>query len=109
MSRLALLIHLLVLSAILLAGFAPLLGVMAVGLIAEANGCRVDEGSPHPCVVNGVDIGQSLYSVGVLGWLMLATIPLGLGAAGLYLAAIGAYYLVRRLRRNRNPGAKAPG
>jgi len=99
--RLATLIHALVIFIILLVAFAPLLGVMWVGFVADANGCRVDEGSPHPCIVNGEDIGQTLYSVGVMGWLMIATIPLGLLAAGIYLAIVVIYHLVRRSRRAR--------
>ena len=97
--RLAFLIHALVILLILLVAFAPLLGVMWVGYVAEANGCQVDEGSPHPCIVNGKDIGQTLYSVGVMGWLMIATIPLGLLAAGIYLAIVVIVYLIRRARR----------
>jgi hypothetical protein len=37
----------------------------------------VDEGSVHPCVINGKDYGQLLYTLGVMGWLMLVTLPAG--------------------------------
>jgi hypothetical protein len=37
----------------------------------------VDEGSVHPCVIGGKDYGQLLYTLGVMGWLMLITLPLG--------------------------------
>ena len=69
-----------VLVLIVLVAFAPVGSVVACGLIANAHGCRVDEGSVHPCMINGKDYGQLLYTLGVLGWLMLATIPLGLVA-----------------------------
>jgi hypothetical protein len=62
---------------IVLVAFAPVGSVIACGLIANAHGCRVDEGSVHPCVINGKDYGQLLYALGVMGWLMLVTIPGG--------------------------------
>ena len=53
---------------------------MLCGAIANAYGCKVDEGSVHPCVINGHDYGELLYSLGVMGWFMLVTIPGGLVA-----------------------------
>lgn len=58
--------------------FAPIGSVILCGAIANAYGCRVDEGSMHPCMINGQDYGQLLYSLGVMGWFMLVTIPAGL-------------------------------
>ncbi len=66
-----------VLAVILIVTVAPLVSALTAGWIASANGCALDEGSVHPCLVNGTDIGETLYTFGVLGWLMLATIPLG--------------------------------
>jgi hypothetical protein len=99
--RISFIFHALVIFIILLIAFAPLMGVVWVGFVADANGCKVDEGSPHPCIVDGKDIGQDLYTVGVMGWLMIATIPLGLIAVGIYLAIVVIYYLVRRAWRAR--------
>jgi len=42
-----------VLVLIVLVAFAPVGSVVACGLIANAHGCRVDEGSVHSCVING--------------------------------------------------------
>jgi hypothetical protein len=53
---------------------------MLCAAIANANGCKVDEGSVHPCIINGQDYGELLYSLGVMGWLMLVSIPGGLFA-----------------------------
>ena len=63
----------------LIAAFAlaPIGSVIACSVIANANGCRVDEGSVHPCVIHGKDYGELLYTLGVLGWFMLLTIPAG--------------------------------
>ena len=57
-----------------LVALAPVGSVVACGLIANAHGCRVDEGSVHSCVINGKDYGQLLYTLGVMGWLMLVTL-----------------------------------
>ena len=58
--------------------FAPVGSVVACGVIANVHGCRVDEGSVHPCIINGHDYGQLLYTLGVMGWFMLVTLPSGL-------------------------------
>jgi hypothetical protein len=60
---------------------APLASVVVAGSIANAHGCRVDEGSVHPCVINGKDYGHTLYTLGVMGWLMLVTLPAGVVAS----------------------------
>src|SRR5881394_2996726 len=66
-----------VLIFIVLVALASVASVVACGLIANAYGCRVDEGSVHPCVIDGKDYGQLLYTLGVMGWLMLVTLPAG--------------------------------
>src|SRR5689334_12334536 len=59
---------------------APIASVILCATIANAYGCKVDEGSVHPCIINGHDYGELLYSLGVMGWFMLVTIPGGLVA-----------------------------
>jgi hypothetical protein len=66
-----------VLLAILTVALAPVGSVAVCGLIANTHGCKVDEGSVHPCIIGGHDYGQLLYTLGVLGWLMLVTLPGG--------------------------------
>ena len=58
----------------------PLVSMLTAAWIAEANGCALDEGSVHPCIVGGSDWGETLYGMGVMGWLMLVSIPAGGGA-----------------------------
>jgi hypothetical protein len=77
-----------VLVLIVLVAIAPVGSVVACGLIANAHGCKVDEGSVHPCIINGHDYGQLLYTLGVLGWLMLVTIPGGAFAFVIWLIVL---------------------
>ena len=81
-------IYWLVLALIGVVAFAPVGSVAACGIIAHANGCRVDEGSVHPCMIKGKDWGQLLYTLGVLGWLMLATLPAGALAFAVWLVVL---------------------
>ena len=87
-----------VLAAILLIAVAPIISVIVAGWIANANGCALNEGSINPCVVNGTDIGGTLYTLGVMGWLMLATIPLG-GLALLVWLIVAAIMRAADLRK----------
>ena len=81
-----------VLSVVTLISISPIISVVIAGLLASHFGCHVDEGSVHPCPAFGTDIGDLLYFMGVLGWLMLMTIP------ALVLALIGwiAVFFTRR-------------
>src|SRR5690242_21706197 len=63
------------LSITTLVSLAPVISVVVAGLLADHFGCHVDEGSVHPCPAFGTDIGDMLYFLGVMGWLMLLTIP----------------------------------
>lgn len=69
----------LIVGYIVIALFAgwPIASVAIAGMIASWNGCTLHEGFPNPCVVNGKDMGDTLYAMGVMGWFMLATIPVG--------------------------------
>src|SRR5438094_10239617 len=77
-----------VLVLILLVALAPVGSVVACDLIANAHGRRVDEGSVHPCVINGKDYGQLLYTRGVMGWLMHVTLSAEEFAFVLWLAVL---------------------
>lgn len=65
------------LALILVVALLPVISVVIAGSIAEANGCTLHEGFSNPCIVNGSDMGETLYALGVMGWFMIATIPLG--------------------------------
>ncbi|MCB1507171.1 MAG: hypothetical protein KDJ47_19580 [Hyphomicrobiaceae bacterium] len=61
----------------LLLCLAPMISVFIAGAIADHYGCRLHEGFVNPCVVNGNDIGTTLYNMGMMGWFMLFTLPIG--------------------------------
>jgi len=77
---------------ILLYMFAPILCVLLSSAVASATGSRLDEGTTHPCIIFGCDLGWLLYALFVCGWLAFFTVPTG-------LLAIVITILVRGLRR----------
>ncbi len=88
--------YLIVLAVILLFAAAPLLSVYFTSLVADANGCVVNEATVHPCLIFGMDWGGLLYFTGVMGWFMLATIPLGGGALIVWLVMLLVHYFAWR-------------
>ena len=78
----------LTLAFILLVALAPIFAVMLCSVIANAYGCKVDEGSVHPCIIHGKDYGQQLYTLGVSGWFMLATLPFGALTGAIWLVSL---------------------
>jgi hypothetical protein len=60
----------------------PWLCVIMAGSVANACGCALDEGSAHPCIVAGMDVGGVLYALGMMGWLGILTTPLGIIGLG---------------------------
>jgi hypothetical protein len=79
----------------------PILSVIVAGTIASWNGCTLHEGFTNPCVVNGKDIGGTLYAMGVMGWFMIATIPLG-AISGLLWTIIWIVLKRRSMLRTQN-------
>lgn len=99
--RRAWIIHTLVVLLILLIGLLPVFSVAAAGLIADANDCTLHEGFVNPCVINGTDYGETLYTMGMMGWFMLATVPLAVVAAVAYVVIVVVVTLIRRALRRR--------
>jgi hypothetical protein len=95
-------INLLIIACIVLIGIAPIISTAIAGSIASANGCDLDEGSIHPCLINGVDYGEMLYTLGVMGWLMLASIPIAAGLFVIYLVVWGIILIVKLVLKLRN-------
>jgi len=65
-------------AVIILWMFLPFIPVAIAGAVASHYGARLDEGSAHPCIVHGKDIGETLYTMGMMGWFSLLTFPSGI-------------------------------
>lgn len=81
-------------------GALPFLSVGLVMVLAPALGCDVSGAGPLPCPVLGIDIGELLYGLGMMGWLMLISWPLLLAGLAL-LAVAGLIVLLRWVRSGR--------
>lgn len=86
-------IYAVVLVVIVVLAALPLISALSAGVIASANGCALDEGSVHPCLIGDQDWGETLYALGVLGWLMLASIPLGCLALIVWAVVLFVHFL----------------
>jgi hypothetical protein len=79
----------------------PIASLLLSLALASLGNCRVDEGSVHPCVIAGIDLGEALYTMFVLPWLGLLTLPV-LAFALLLWAIIELTGWLRRRRRAPN-------
>ena len=100
-------INLLIIACITLICVAPILSTALAGNIASSAGCELDEGSVHPCLINGQDYGEVLYSLGMMAWYTFMSVPLGIGLFLVYLLVILIIFLVRRSRRDRSSPAES--
>jgi hypothetical protein len=60
---------------------APFLSAGLALLIADLAGCVSGEGGPKPCLYSGVELGPTVYSMGIAFWLFILSwlyIPLAL-------------------------------
>lgn len=89
---------------IVLFTLAPLLSVVTANIIAETQGCMLNEGAIHPCLVAGMDLGPLLYTLFVLGWFALATLPLGGAAFVVWLVTL----IIHRIAWGQMQKAKRP-
>src|SRR3954471_2858025 len=81
-------IYLILLVLIVAFALAPIGSVAVAGFLANSHGCKLDEGSAHPCLSGGKARGELLYALGVLGWLMLITLPAGAVAFAVWLVVV---------------------
>jgi hypothetical protein len=102
--------NLLILIPILLWTIWPVILVAIAGAIASANGCELNETVINSCIVNGREMGDTLYSMGVMGWFMLVTIPTGLLALLIFLLLLLIEWIVgrRKVRRRQAELAASP-
>lgn len=93
--------NLLILVPILLWTIWPIILVSIAGAIAAANGCELNETVINSCIVNGREMGNTLYSMGVMGWFMLVTIPTGLLALLIFLLLLLVEWVIGRKKARR--------
>jgi hypothetical protein len=60
----------------LLITLMPVILTVVAFLSAGALGCQLDEGSIHPCNFLGMNIGGTLYTLGMMFWFFFVTLPL---------------------------------
>jgi hypothetical protein len=99
--------NLLILIPILLWTIWPVILAAIAGAIASANGCELNETVINSCVVSGREMGDTLYSMGVMGWFMLVTIPTGLLALLVFLLLLLIEWIVGRRRAGQQKAASA--
>lgn len=101
------LLAILILFLILLWIVWPIALTAVAGAIAAANGCQLNEAQINSCIVNGREMGDTLYTLGVMGWFMLVTIPTGLLALLIFLLVLLILWLVGRRRASRRAMASS--
>ena len=94
---------LLVFLAIVMVSAAPVLSAMTAGLIASANGCDLHEGFVNPCVIGGSDRGEILYSMFVLAWFGMVSLPIGAIALVVWLVVLVIALLARSPGKHGQP------
>jgi hypothetical protein len=68
-------------------GVVPIVSLFLALGVASALGCAVSEGGTLPCSVMGVDLGDTLPMMAMIGWLGVFTLPLGAAALAVWLVA----------------------
>ena len=101
-------VNLAILLCIGLVCIAPVLATAAAGTVASSAGCDLDEGSIHPCLINGTDYGETLYTLGMMAWFTFFSVPLAVGLLAVYLIVIAVISIVRFLRKRKNASSEMP-
>jgi len=76
---------------IVLFAIAPLISLIIGGGIAAALGCELDEGTVHPCLFMGTDLGETLYVMTVAMWFSMFTFPIGAVALVIWLIVVSVH------------------
>lgn len=87
---------------IALFAFSPIIVTTLASFIANAAGCELNEGKAHACFIAGKDYGDLLYSMGVFGWMIIFTFPLGEIALAVWVGALLARFLWKAFVRKRS-------
>ncbi|MCV0351185.1 MULTISPECIES: hypothetical protein [unclassified Nitratireductor] len=85
---------------ILVLAALPVLSVVASSILASTYGCTVHEGFSNPCMIAGEDRGDMLYSMFVMGWLGLISLPFGMAALIAWTVALMIAVIRARKKAN---------
>jgi hypothetical protein len=87
--------YILLILSLLLAAL-PLLSVLIAGFAAHLFGCELNEGSVPQCPTIFGDIGSLLYTMGVFGWFIFYTLPLGVIGVGMSVALLAIKFFRKK-------------
>ena len=90
----------LILTAVIAVCLYPAYLVLWSSNFAKEHGCIVHEGFQNPCIVDGVDYGEQLYTAFVSGWFLLATLPVA-GLCLLIMVVIALRDIIKAIRAQR--------
>jgi hypothetical protein len=86
-------------SILVLACLAPLFSMLAAQAAAFIYGCDLSLAATQPCMAHGTDIGQTLLTMGMMGWFLMTTLPVMLGVVILWIIVeIVRWFSLRRSR-----------
>ena len=88
------------LAVIVLLAAAPVLSVFLAAGISDASGCALGENG-GPCLLMGIDIGNTLSEMFVFGWLAIDSVPLGAVAFLIWLVIAALYAIISWRHRRR--------
>jgi hypothetical protein len=94
---------------ILIFSLYPLLVVEVASYIAQSEGCVLDESNVHPCLIDGIDWGKTLYGMYVQGWLALGTIAWGGIFLACWVVVLNIHLGLNILLRRRTASQQAQG
>lgn len=80
----------------------PLVSALLSSLIADLADCPLNEGAVNACQIGVWEVGELLYTMFVMGWLMLVSIPLGMLGVGLGLLLLVVQLIIRSNQQNRD-------
>ena len=85
----------------LLLCLSPLIAMAVAEFIAQIYGCKLDLTGAHPCMVGGSDWGETLLTLGMMGYFLFATMPAIAGIVVLWVIV----ELIRWVSQRRAPAA----
>ena len=85
-----------VMAVLLAVCILPFVSLLLAFAVADLGHCQLDEGSVHPCLIAGIDVGPALLVMSMAGWLGIATLPLLLATLVLWVVVELIQWLRRR-------------